>query len=643
VIAASVTFVVATGMPVFADDVIIDSDIVTTGTQSSINLTATPGQVLTVPVDLYIECQTNANHIAGSVILTYDAGGSSLPSGGTLSSSTVTIARPTGWPADGQACGTTPPTSTGRAIVSVGAPVSPGTYTYKVRWSASDPDAKTTGVAALAQVNLTVSAPAGDTTPPVITKVVTGTLGSNSWYTSNVSVTWSVTDGQSAVVIDSGCGIQNFTNETAGATSSCQAHSVGGSASDSTAFKIDKSGPTAVLSPSGTLGQNGWYTSSVTLHASGQDDLSGGVNCGPDQTQSTETTGALFTASCTNAAGLSTPASSVSVKVDKTGPSAALAVTSGTLGSAGWYTSDVTVSASGTDAISGPATCSAAQTLMTDTSGTPVNGSCTNDAGLSTNAAALMVKLDKSNPNASLSIIAGSLGTGGWYVTDVTIHASGTDNVSNPTACDPDQVQTSDTAGTLFSANCTNEAGRIQAATPVNIKRDSTPPSAHLEVSSGTPGAGGWYTSAVTVRTVGDDVTSGATCTTDTVLSAETTGTTVTGSCTNGAGMKTEAVSLTIKIDATGPTATESITAGTPGTDGWYTSDVTVTTTGGDSISGPVKCDAEQFQTTETTGHDFTGTCTNAAGLSTVSGALTVKPRQDRPVGIPVAERHTGP
>ena len=31
-----------------------------------------------------------------------------------------------------------------------------------------------------------------DTTPPVISRVVTGTLGLNSWYTSNVTVTWTV-------------------------------------------------------------------------------------------------------------------------------------------------------------------------------------------------------------------------------------------------------------------------------------------------------------------------------------------------------------------------------------------------------------------------------------------------------------------
>ncbi|NMM22355.1 MAG: hypothetical protein HHJ11_02435, partial [Phycicoccus sp.] len=536
----------------------------------------------------------------------------------------MTIARPTGWPADGTACGTSTATSTGRANVSVGAPTTPGSYTYKVRWSSSDTDAKTVGVAALAQVNLTVSAPAGDTTPPVITKVVTGTLGLNNWYTSDVNVTWSVTDAQSAVVIDAGCGIQNFVNETAGATSSCQAHSVGGSASDSVAFKIDKSGPSAVLSPSGTLGQNGWYTSNVTLHASGQDALSSGVTCTADQAQTTETTGATFNATCTNAAGLPTPTNSVSVKLDKTGPSAALAVTSGTIGSAGWYTSDVAVSASGTDAISGPTTCSDPQTLTTDTWGTPVNGSCTNAAGLSTNASALTVKLDKTDPSAALAVTAGTLGADGWYINDVTLTASGSDNVSDPTTCDPAQSQTTDTTGHLFSADCTNNAGRTQSAVPVNIKRDSTPPTAELHVS-GTPGSGGWYTTAVTVSTVGADVTSGVTCTTDQVLADETAGTTVTGSCTNGAGMKTNAVPVTIMIDTTGPTATEFVSVGTSGANGWYTSNVTVHTTGDDSMGGAVTCDGDQFQTDETAGLSFNGTCVNAAGLSTVSASLTVK------------------
>jgi len=71
-------------------------------------------------------------------------------------------------------------------------------------------------------VNVVASIPAIiDTTPPEISKTITGTLGANGWYTSDVTVIWTVTDSESAVIIDSGCGTQNFTSETAGDVSSC--------------------------------------------------------------------------------------------------------------------------------------------------------------------------------------------------------------------------------------------------------------------------------------------------------------------------------------------------------------------------------------------------------------------------------------
>jgi len=160
-----------------------------------------------------------------------------------------------------------------------------------------------------------------DTTPPVITKVITGTSGANSWYTSNVIVAWTVTDPESSVVIDAGCGTQTFTTDTASAVSSCSAYSAGGSSSDSVNFKIDKTGPTASLSvTAGTAGTNGWYTSDVTIHASGADSISSPVTCTADQSLTTETTGTVFHGSCTNDAGLSTAAADLTVKLDKTAP-----------------------------------------------------------------------------------------------------------------------------------------------------------------------------------------------------------------------------------------------------------------------------------------------------------------------------------
>ena len=74
---------------------------------------------------------------------------------------------------------------------------------------------------------------------------------------------------------------------------------------------------------------------------------------------------------------------------------------------------------------------------------------------------------------------------------------------------------------------------------------------------------------------------------------------------------------LTIKIDTTAPTAALAVTAGTAGSNGWYTSNVTVSTSGTDAVSGPVTCTADQAQTDRDVGHTFNGSCTNNAGLAT--------------------------
>jgi len=91
------------------------------------------------------------------------------------------------------------------------------------------------------------------------------------------------------------------------------------------------------------------------------------------------------------------------VKIDKTPPSAALVVTTGTLGLNGWYTSNVTISTQGSDSVSTPATCTGNQVQGADTTGAVFNGSCTNAAGLSASATPLTVKLDKTPPTISIN------------------------------------------------------------------------------------------------------------------------------------------------------------------------------------------------------------------------------------------------
>jgi virginiamycin B lyase len=83
-----------------------------------------------------------------------------------------------------------------------------------------------------------------DSTPPAITPLVTGTLGSSGWYRSDVSLSWNVTDPESGIASSSGCGTTTLSADTPGITLTCSATNGDGlSASRSITIKIDKTPP----------------------------------------------------------------------------------------------------------------------------------------------------------------------------------------------------------------------------------------------------------------------------------------------------------------------------------------------------------------------------------------------------------------
>jgi hypothetical protein len=82
-----------------------------------------------------------------------------------------------------------------------------------------------------------------DATPPMITPTVTGTLGTNGWYSGNVGVSWVVTDGQSQVTSKNGCTSSTVTSDTTGTAKTCSATSRGGTASVSVTIKRDATAP----------------------------------------------------------------------------------------------------------------------------------------------------------------------------------------------------------------------------------------------------------------------------------------------------------------------------------------------------------------------------------------------------------------
>ncbi len=86
-----------------------------------------------------------------------------------------------------------------------------------------------------------------DSSPPIVIPSVAGTAGTNGWYTSNVTVTWVVTDAESAISSPA-CGPTTVSTDTVGQVVSCTATSEGGTTSQSVTIKRDATPPTITIS-----------------------------------------------------------------------------------------------------------------------------------------------------------------------------------------------------------------------------------------------------------------------------------------------------------------------------------------------------------------------------------------------------------
>jgi HYR domain len=176
--------------------------------------------------------------------------------------------------------------------------------------------------------------------------------------------------------------------------------------------------------------ESGWNSSDVTVTWTCTDIV--GVQS-PTVTAvvSDEGAGQSAEGTCTDTSGNTASATEHGINLDKSGPSAGLAVSEGTLGENGWYVTDVVVSTTGVELLSGPATCSADQHLLADSPGTVFHGSCTNQAGLTTVADPLTVKRDTAAPTITdEGPVSEATGDAGWYTSPVTNRFKAADGTS---------------------------------------------------------------------------------------------------------------------------------------------------------------------------------------------------------------------
>ena len=397
-----------------------------------------------------------------------------------------------------------------------------------------------------------------DNSPPVIGYTLTPPTpdGNNGWYRSNVDVSWSVDDAESAISSKTGCTPSTLSTDSAGASYACSATSAGGSASKTTpTLKRDATAPTISAAATTTANANGWYRGNVAVAFSCNDATSGIATCPATQTLATEGTAVSSTAATAqdNAGNTSAPSNVVTVKIDRTAPTIAAAATT-TANANGWYRGNVAVAFTCNDALSGVASCPATQTLATEGMAVSSTAATAQDNAGNTSAPSnvVTVKIDRTAPTLAPTVSPASIPVGGSAV----VSPNAADALSGLASASCGTPDTSTVGTRSVTCTATDKAGNTRSVSVPYTVVDVTAPVVTYTLSPAAPNANGWYRGNVgvtwTVRDPESGVATQTGCAASTV-SSDTAGTRYTCTATNGAGLRTSVSTPLIKRDSTPP------------------------------------------------------------------------------------------
>jgi hypothetical protein len=314
---------------------------------------------------------------------------SSNPSVATVSPSSITF--------------TSCVTSSTGPIVTV-TPVAQGTATI----SATLISNTTAGTFNVAPVTFTVTVAPPPNTPPQVS--VAGVTGGASYNKGSVpAATCEVTDAEDgnpsfAATLSAVTG--PYASDGIGQqTASCSYTDGGGLAA--TASKtyaiVDPSAPGILSSVVGTLGDNGWYVSNVSLSWTVSELQSPNslqkTGC-VDQSITADQAATTYSCAAQSAGGSAGPVD-VSIKRDAMEPTIEGSASPAANG-AGWNNSDVTVSFTCADNLSGIASCGPSETLSSEGAGQSSTGTAVDNAGNNGTATVSGINIDKTAPSVSL-------------------------------------------------------------------------------------------------------------------------------------------------------------------------------------------------------------------------------------------------
>ncbi|MDR6907851.1 hypothetical protein J2X63_003559 [Agromyces sp. 3263] len=426
-------------------------------------------------------------------------------------------------------------------------------------------------------------------------------------------------DGAQAVTVFASPNV-NAQGKCTGQTNSLQA-----------SFTLDNTGPVLNASLAPAANAAGWNKANVGITWSAT-DAGSGIGTGPTpatESVNSNTAGVTKNATASDRLGNS-GTGAVVVKLDKMNPtitgSAAPAANA-----AGWNNSDVTVSLTCADALSGIKSCTGGGTvvLSTEAANQSVSGTAVDNADNAASAGVSGISIDKTAPTLTGTPTTSANGNG-WYKGDVAIGWSGVDALSgiNPSTQPANGLITGEGSALTASASIADRAGNTRTASSVPVNVDRTAPVTGVSGSSNT-----WTSGSVTLVLSPSDNLSGIGSTsyaidggavqsgTSVILSSEGDHS-ISFFSTDRAGNVEAAQTAHVKIDKTAPTIGHSFTPLTYSEGAWSNQGVTVTFTCADAGSGVASCTAPVTQSSEGLSQQVTGTATDNAGNSASDTAV---------------------
>lgn len=494
----------------------------------------------------------------------------------------------------------------------------------------------TTGVTP-ALVSPALAHPGHDHSAPVINSEVTGTLGENGWYKSNVTITWDVKDQQTPISSSTGCSTVSITTDQGATTYTCSATSGGGTSTESVIVKRDATAPVVTLDggPSGATFEGEvppapTCTASDSTPGSGLADADSAVTGSQPCFISGYTTAIgdhVVTASAKDLAGNAAVQQSRSYSVldDVSAPTISPAVT-GPLGENGWYTGDVTVSfgvieSETPSSLTKGAGCAGAS-ITADQAATDYT--CTaSSLGGTASPSTISVQRDATAPSdvafAGAGPVAGTTYLLGSVPAAPTCTATDSGG-SGFAGCEVGGYSTAVGTHTLTATAYDVAGNSTTSASTVSytVVEDTTPP-VITPTFSGTVGANGWYRSGGTLSwsIVDDESAVSATTGCESVTLTQDQATvsyTCSATSVGGTAQGTES----IQIDATAPVISNS--ANTGSTTGWNTSAVTSTFMLTETGSGADADCAAAFPASVTSTTDGAEVTNHAPGCTDLAG-----------------------